>query len=112
MKERAGWKTWDGLVRNDSPLPIFDVALVGVDASGNDVADTRHERPYLPGTVDRGGNSYSGGLQKLSLKEASHVCFTDAAGNKWKRSGTGVLEEVSDYRYLTDKATGWMINAS
>ncbi|WP_156507350.1 hypothetical protein [Arthrobacter sp. OY3WO11] len=105
MKEKAGWSTWNGLVRNDSPLPIFDVALVGVDANGNDVAKTRHERPYLPGTVDRGANSYSGSLEKLSLKEASHVCFTDAAGHKWKRSGTGVLEEVRDYRYLADKDT-------
>lgn len=101
--------TGQALVRNDSLLPIFDVALVGVDANGNDVKDGRHELPYLPGTTARNANSHGGDLQKDSLKRASYVCFTDAAGAKWRRSGAGVLEEVNleevrEYTYLTDKA--------
>ena len=102
ITKTSGRGTWAGLVRNDSLLPIFDLALVGVDANGNDVDASRHERPYLPGTTAQNANSYGGILQKTSLKQASYVCFTDAAGNKWKRLGSAVLEEVKEYRYLTD----------
>lgn len=99
LTENAGWGTWKALVRNDSPLPIFNVALVGVDAEGNDVKDSRHQKDYVPGTTDRGANSLPGALGKGSLKKASHVSFTDAAGTKWKRTAAGLLKEVRDYPF-------------
>ncbi|MET3348996.1 UNVERIFIED_ORG: hypothetical protein ABID57_000665 [Arthrobacter sp. UYEF1] len=78
------------VVRNDSPLPIFQVRLVAVGSQG------RTPMPGRPRVIpSRGEVPWK--LPRQSAASAD-VEFKDAAGTKWFRTSDGVLRERDQAR--------------
>lgn len=90
MSRKEAEHEWDFELRNDSPIPIFSMNVVGVASTGVDTV-----RHYLNPVVSGPQGTYGKGetLPAHSTEEHSYAEFKDAANVEWRRYGDGRLVE-------------------